>query len=187
MIDRGVNPGERMSLYYTLHWITQVWRNDVLDQTIQNCFEKKSTIICPSTNETPELESLELRPLYQSLIERFPSGGDTQELMSLDEFLNPSDENDVAEPDLSEIIADLSNDSHGDSAQDDDEYISGPPVDVPSSTEAINSIQNAILWAQHQEGTTEQDIRRLEDIERLFNRLQMHGKKQRTLYDCWTS
>jgi hypothetical protein len=185
MIDRGVNPVERMSLYYTLHWITQVWRNDVLDRTIQNCFEK-STIICSSTNQLPELESLELRPLYQSLIERFPSGGDTQEVMSLDEFLNPSDENDVAEPDLSDIIADLSNDSHGDSAQDD-EYISGPPVDVPSSTEAINSIQNAILWAQHQQGTTEQDIRRLEDIERLFVRLQMDGKKQRTLYDCWTS
>ncbi|OOQ89349.1 hypothetical protein PEBR_27544 [Penicillium brasilianum] len=130
-----------------------------------NCFEK-STIICPSTNETPEPESLELRPLYQSLIERFPSGGDTQEVMSLDDFLNPSDENDVAEPDLSDIIADFSTDGHGDGAQDD-EYISGPPVDVPSSTEAINSIQTAILWAQHQEGTTEQDIRRLEDIERM--------------------
>jgi hypothetical protein len=107
-------------------------------------------------------------------------------MLSLDEFLNPSDENDVAEPDLSDIIADLSNDGHSDSAQDD-EYISGPPVDVPSSTEAINSIQNAILWAQHQEGTTEQDIRRVEDIERLFVRLQMDGKKQRTLYDCWAS
>jgi hypothetical protein len=62
-----------------------------------------------------------------------------------------------------------------------------PLVDVPSSTEAINSIQNAILWAQHQEDTTEQDIRHLEDIERLFTRLQMDGKKQRSLYDCWTS
>lgn len=95
-------------------------------------------------------------------------------------FRNPSDENDVAEPDLSNIIADFSDRGHDNGAQDD-EYISGPPLNAPSSTEAINSIQNAILWAQHQESTTEQDIRRLEDIERLFIRLQMHGKKQRTL------
>jgi hypothetical protein len=113
--DCGINYGERMSLYYTLHWITQVWRNDVLDQTIQNCFEK-CTIICPSTNETPKPESLELRPLYQSLIEQFPSGGDAQEVMSLDEFLKPSDENDVAEPDLSDITADFSDGGHDDGA-----------------------------------------------------------------------
>ena len=180
MIDRGINPGEKMSLYYTLNWITQAWRNNVLDRTIQNCFEK-STIICPSSDQI-EPESLELTPLYQSLIERFPSSGE-QEVISLNEFLNPSDENNIAEPDLSDIIADFSDD--GDSTQDD-EYISGPPVDVPSSTEAINGIQNAIIWAQHQEGTTEQDIRLLEDIERVFTRLQTDGKKQRTLYDCWT-
>jgi hypothetical protein len=34
--------------------------------------------------------------------------------MSLDNFLNPSDENDVGEPDLSDIIADLSGDGGGD-------------------------------------------------------------------------
>ena len=42
--------------------------------------------------------------------------------MSLDEFLNPTGENNVAQPGLSDIIADFSNDGHGDGAQDD-EYI----------------------------------------------------------------
>lgn len=106
-----------------------------------------------SDSPAPGPERLELQPLYQSLIDRFPTGGDTQEVMSLDDFLNPSDENDVAEPDLSDIIADLSGDGGNDDDQDD-EYISGPPVEVPTSTEALSGIQNALLWAQHQEGTT---------------------------------
>jgi hypothetical protein len=125
-------------------------------------------------------------PLYQSLINRFPAdvGGDTHTIMSLDNFLNPSDENDVGEPDLSDIIADLSGDGGGDDDDDqDDEYISGPPVELPSSAEAIDSIQKALLWAQHQEGATEENIRQIEGLERLFTRLQVDGRKQRTLDD----
>jgi hypothetical protein len=188
ILDRNLDPNKKMSLNYTLRWLTQAWRNDVLDQTIQNCFIK-STIIGRNTDQThstPRPESLELMPLYQSLINRFPAdvGGDTHTIMSLDNFLNPSDESDVSEPDLSDIIADLSGDGGGDDDDDqDDEYISGPPVELPSSAEAINSIQKALLWAQHQEGATEENIRQIEGLERLFTRLQVDGRKQRTLDD----
>jgi hypothetical protein len=50
IIDRGVDPTQRISLYYILYWITQAWRRDVLDETIQKCFIK-STLISPSTNK----------------------------------------------------------------------------------------------------------------------------------------
>lgn len=44
MLDRNIDPRERMSLNYTIRWIAQAWRKDVSDQTIRNCFIK-STII----------------------------------------------------------------------------------------------------------------------------------------------
>ena len=90
-------------------------------------------------------EVLELSDLYQSLTDRLPK--DAQEVMPLDDFLNPSDENDAEEPDLSDIILDLSGGDGGD--DQDDEYISGPPPDLPSGTKVIDSMQDALLWAQH--------------------------------------
>jgi hypothetical protein len=55
-----------------------------------------------------------------------------QEAMPLDEFLDPSDENiDVSDPDLSDIIADLSEDGLTSASDDQDEdYIFGPPPEL---------------------------------------------------------
>lgn len=44
VLDRNIDPRERMSLNYTIRWTAQAWRKDVSDQTIRNCFIK-STII----------------------------------------------------------------------------------------------------------------------------------------------
>ncbi|KAJ5102472.1 hypothetical protein N7532_003001, partial [Penicillium argentinense] len=112
ILDQNLDPKKKMSLNYTLRWLTQAWRNDVLDQTIQNCFIK-STIVSRCTDQiqsAPRPEPLELMPLYQSVINRFPADvdSDTHTVMSLDNFLNPSDENDFGESDLSDIIADIS-------------------------------------------------------------------------------
>lgn len=54
---------------------------------------------------------------------------DAQEVLSLDDFLNLSDEKDASEPDLSDIV------DHGGDSTQDDEYISGPPQDLPSSAQ----------------------------------------------------
>ena len=124
MMDRGVDPTQRMSLYYTLHWITHTWRRDVLDETIQKCFIK-STIISPSTNEMEisQSEDLQLGDLYTQVTDRLPGA----EVMELEEFLDPPGENfHVEEPDLSDIIIDLSEENAGggdtqDSDDDQDE------------------------------------------------------------------
>ena len=135
ILDRNIDPREKMSLNYTLRWITQAWRNDVRDQTIQNCFNK-STVVGRIDQMEGSPEVLELSDLYQSLTDRLPK---------------------------------------------DDEYISGPPPDLPSGTKVIDSMQDALLWAQHQEGTTEQNIRQIEGLIGLFTRLQVDGRKQKTL------
>jgi hypothetical protein len=68
-----------------LRWITQAWRNNVLDQAIQNCFNK-STVAGRADQREWSLEALQLSHLYQTLTERVTK--DAQEVMSLDDFLD---------------------------------------------------------------------------------------------------
>ena len=108
--------------------------------------------------------------------------------MELEEFLDPPGENfDVEEPDLSDIIIDLSEEiasgDQQDRDDDQDEYIFGPPPDIPSRIEAIECIDKALQFAQHQEGITERDLRDIERIGHLFSRLQIDGRKQRRVDD----
>lgn len=74
------------------------------------------------------------------------------------------------------IILDLS--SGGDDDGQNSEDISGPPPDLPSSATVINSMQDALLWAQHQEGATEENIRQIEGLIGLFTRLQVGGNRR---------
>jgi hypothetical protein len=127
MMDRGIDPTQRMSLYYTLHWITQTWRHDVLDETIWKCFTK-STVIGSNTNDIDisQSEDLQLGDLYTQVTDRLPG----TEVMELEEFLDPPGEDfDVEEPDLSDIIIDFSGENASgvcsdtqDIEDDQDEY-----------------------------------------------------------------
>ena len=55
-----------MSLDYTLHWITLAWRNKVLNEAIQNCFDK-SIITGRTSQKEGQPEVLQSDDLYQSL------------------------------------------------------------------------------------------------------------------------
>ena len=188
MMDRGIDPTQRMSLYYTLHWITQTWRHDVLDETIWKCFTK-STVIGSNTNDIDisQSEDLQLGDLYTQVTDRLPG----TEVMELEEFLDPPGEDfDVEEPDLSDIIIDFSGENASgvcsdtqDIEDDQDEYIFGPPPNIPSRVEAVEYIDKALQFAQHQEGITERDLRDLERIGHLFSRLQIDGRKQKKVDD----
>lgn len=108
--------------------------------------------------------------------------------MELEEFLDPPGENiDVEEPDLSDIIISFSEENAGDShdiqEDDQDEYIFGPPPDIISRVEAVEYMDKALQFAQHQEGITERDLRDIERIGHLFSRLQIDGRKQRRVDD----
>jgi hypothetical protein len=185
MLDRNIDPRERMSLNYTIRWIAQAWRKDVSDQTIRNCFIK-STIIGRSDqiegqDQREGQDALELGPLYKQVTTKLTYEG--QEAMPLDEFLDPSDENiDVSDPDLSDIIADLSEDGPTSASDDQDEdYIFGPPPELLSDAKAISHMHEVMEWVQHKEGATEENIRYMESLIGDFTRLQVDGRKQKTL------
>lgn len=56
ILDRGLDPHERMSLNYTVNWITQAWQTSITDQIILNCFIK-STLIGPKSAAKSATES----------------------------------------------------------------------------------------------------------------------------------
>ncbi|KAJ5742591.1 uncharacterized protein N7511_011323 [Penicillium nucicola] len=60
----------------------------------------------------------------------------------------------------SDIILDVTAGGDGDG----DEYTFGRPSDLPSSVTLIHSMNDAVLWAQRQEGTTEENILQIEGL-----------------------
>lgn len=172
MIDRGVDPTQRMSLYYTLQWITQAWRRDVQDETICKCFVK-STIIRSSTDETnaSQTEDLQLSNLYFQVTDRLPG----TECMEKEDSLGPPGEDiDVGEPDSSDIILRfpeerVGGDDSESNSEEQDEYIHGPSLDTLSRVEAIECMHIVLQFAQHQDGITERDLRQIESRAFIFS------------------
>jgi DDE superfamily endonuclease. len=194
MLDRGIDPRERMSLNYTLRWLTQAWRTKVSNETIRNCYIK-STVIpgCrPSNQDQTDLAQMEsnpldpdLKPLYNQVVEKLAFQPDAEEILPFDEFLNPSDENmDTAEPDLDDIIINFGDEDIDDGLPDpDEEYIFGPRPEVPSDAVILRHLSDLLLWAAHKEGCTEDHLSSIEALTKAFKKLEADGKKQKTLME----
>lgn len=132
MVDRGIDPRDRMSLNYTLRWLTQAWRTKVISETIQNCYIKSTVVPGRRTSDQDQtkqdtLPTLDpgLRPLYFQVVEKLASQPNAEAILPFEEFLNPSDENiDTSEPDLDDIIITFGGEDTEDSLPDpDEEYI----------------------------------------------------------------
>jgi hypothetical protein len=195
MLDRGVDPRERMSLNYTLRWLSGAWRNKVKNETIQNCYIK-STVLpgCrlsdqdqinqDQTNQDIALDP-ELRPLYHQVVEKLAFQPDAEEILPFEEFLNPSDEDiNAYERNLDDIIITLDSEDTEDSLPDpDEEYIYGPRPDIPSDTVILRHLSDLSLWAAHREGCTKENIASIDALTKAFKKLEVNGKKQKTLME----
>ncbi|KAJ5976584.1 hypothetical protein N7481_010291 [Penicillium waksmanii] len=189
MLDRGIDPRERMSLNYTLRWLTQAWRTKVSNETIQNCFTK-STVVpgCRPSNQDQIKSNLldpELKPLYNQVVEKLVFQPDADEILPFNEFLNPLDENiDTAEPELDDIILNFGGEDIDDDLPDpDEEYIFGPRPEIPSDTVILRHLSDLSLWAAHREGCTEENMLSIEALTKAFKKLEVDGKRQKTLME----
>jgi hypothetical protein len=176
ILDRGLDPRTKMNLNHTLHWITQAWRNQVSDQTIQNCF-KKSTLIRPRSNSAPVSEPglrEEIGALYNQVIKKL---GD-DDFMPLDEFLDPSDESVSELPKGNDIYT--HHETMATEGLDDD---SGPSPELPSNIAILGYLHDILLWAGNKQSSTPEHIRQIEGLIRDFSRVQIDEKRQVTLDD----
>jgi hypothetical protein len=194
MLDRGIDPRERMSLNYTVRWLTQAWRTKVSNETIQNCYIK-STVVpgCrPSNQDLTDHDQIEsnpldpeLKPLYNQVVEKLAFQPDADEILPFNEFLSPSDENiDTAEPELEDIMFDFSGEDIDDDLPDpDEEYIFGPRPEIPSDAVILRHLSDLSLWAAHREGCTEENMSSIEALTKAFKKLEVDGKRQKTLME----
>lgn len=61
--------------------------------------------------------------------------------------------------------------------------IYGPPLELLSDVKAISHMHEVMEWVQHKEGAMEENIRYMETLIGEFIRLQVDGRKQKTLDD----
>lgn len=188
ILDRGLDPHEKMSLNYTLHWLVDTWRRRISDQTIQNCFFKSTLIRRPSESliESPIEINDEIKALYAKAVEKL---GDSDEIISMEEFFDPLDEN--LSPDLIEDRDDKGGNRGGEhteiyisteGAQIDEE--AGPPPEILSNSEMAESLQNMLLFFGNKKDSTSDDIRNIHRIMQSFSRIQI-GERQQTTMDSW--
>jgi hypothetical protein len=106
--------------------------------------------------------------------------------MPLEEFLDPSDENEAPELDIHEepqVGEHIYSASEGENAED--EYISGPPPELPSNSDVLGYLQDILLWVGNKEKGTQNHIRQIEGLIDDFTRIQIDEKRQMTLDDMW--
>lgn len=84
----GQNPVRTMNLYYTLNWITRIWRRDVANATIFKSF-RRSNLIEPQLTALSAPKIHGLQELYNTVIQYNRSA---QPATSLEQFLDPVEE-----------------------------------------------------------------------------------------------
>jgi hypothetical protein len=185
-IELGQDPTKTVNLHYAIRWLTQAWRNDVANATIYKCF-RKSTIITPTIPHLTAPEAPDLTTLYSAVEE--VSG--IQHSMSIENFLNPEDENVIEKADENELMASLLADYlpqvNEEALEELDNEVIEAPEPITSIPEAIRGIRAALSCAERQDGISPRDIRELERLERLFGRLTIEKQHQTTLDSFWNS
>jgi hypothetical protein len=154
----------------------------------------KSTLIRPisdstesNSTESPPIDSQsigqvaepglnqEIGALYNQAIKRLGN----EDIIPLDEFLDPSDESDAPDhPEDKYIYIDAEG---TESPDPDEEYIPGPPPELPSNSDVLGYLHDILLWVGKKEKGTEQHIRQIEGLISEFRRIQIDEMRQMTL------
>lgn len=190
------DPFSAVGLYHAVHWTIQAWRYEVTNTTIYDAF-RKSTVIHPQAQQQLPVET-ERMPNYHPLYSAISATGQIRDMMSLQSFLNPQDE-DVNLTDDGKSSSASRSQRHGpppttaflgggggggqgqvaDNGQGDSVAIS-----VPSVEDALQGLQVVFRFMEFQEDTTHDDIQGLERWRHWLLWKQALMKQQATM-DRW--
>ena len=178
--ELNLDPISSISLYNAVHWILQAWKYDISNTTIYNCF-RKSTVIQSQIQSLPNQPLPDLSTLYTEA----QHVGQIREAMSLQNFLNPPNEDMVDMPDnddLNELISfHLSQNTE---PEIEPELEDMPPVQPPSLKQALDSLRTVLLYEEFQEDAQQSDIQYLERLEHHLVYQEVAQRTQTTL-DGW--
>lgn len=183
--EQQINPLQSMNLYFTVRWITQAWSYDVSNETIYCCFRKAKILPQQQPITLPSAPLPDLSSLYRTV----QSVGNMQNAMSLEEFLNPEDENPVVQEqgpqdvDLEDLIQQHTGQViEGEEAAAEDEQ--AIEIEVPSGSEALKAVELLQRYKEHQEAATAGEIQQLVQLERSI-RLEISNNQQQLTLESW--
>ena len=183
--EQQINPLQSMNLYFAVRWITQAWSCDVSNETIYCCFQKAKILPQQQPITLPSAPLPDLSSLYRTV----QSVGNMQNAMSLEEFLNPEDENPVVQEqgpqdvDLEDLIQQHTGQViEGEEAAAEDEQ--AIEIEVPSGSEALKAVELLQRYKEHQEAATAGEIQQLVQLERSI-RLEISNNQQQLTLESW--
>lgn len=177
--EANLNPLEKIMLYDTVHWVIWTWNYDISRTTIYNCF-RESSVIQPQIQHLPTEPAPDLSVLYRQT----QHAGQIRDMMALENFLNPVDENVVDTGDINDLNTIIA--SHldqGDSIEAAEQSDEEEPLPPPSAQQALNGLHMLLRYKEYCQDAKVEDIRLLEQLERQLV-FEMNSRPQKTL-DSW--
>ena len=171
------DPYKEISIYHAVQWAVRAWQHDVTNTTIANCF-RKSTVL---EQQNPLRHLPIVVPNVQELWRQVQRVGNIRDAMSLDNFLNPRDE------DIQELPADPV--ERGIQAvmpfdEEEAEDLGPPPPPPPKPQEALYHLQQLLAYMLTLDTTSPIDIHHLVRMERQLKSVIEQSRQQTTL-DSW--
>lgn len=185
--EQGNNPMELMNLHRAVDWISRSW-DDVTPSTIYRCFRKAKIAPNQEPIELPTDPPIDLSTIY----ERVRSCSQIQNVMSLQNFLNPLEENLVPQgievhASLEDIIMKHTSTHPEEEVEEDEEEdpVEIPPeLPIPGANEALRAVKLLQRYHECQDTTTFNEIQHLRRIERTIVSIAASKQHQETL-DRW--
>jgi len=186
--ERSLNPIKTMNINLAVRWLSQAWFDELESSTVYRCYRKAQLLIDQPPISLPQTPTPSLLPLYNHANQI----GHIQTAMSLENFLNPAEEDEPPEEvvlseeqELSHLITQHTEQQAvvpTEEQEIEDEEVEERPL--PTSKQALEALETFIYWQQHQAYSTSDDIRQLTKLERLLHVHIASSQHQATL-DGW--
>lgn len=177
--EYGRNPLATVTVLHAIKWALKAWNFDVSSTTIYNCFRKSTIFQSPISLPAPP------PPDLSTIYHQVERAGQIRDLMSLENFLNPVEEQEedlLEEGDPLEQL--LESHIHTGDVEDVEDVEEPPPPPIPTPSEALQSLQLVLRFKECQEDSKVEEIRLLNRLERDIQTAIETKRKQVTL-DSW--
>ena len=164
--EREENPLKSMNLHLAIRWIVRSWNHYVSNTTIYNCF-RKSTLMSSPISLPVSIDP----PNITSLYEQVQRAGNIQDMMSISNFLNPIEEQDLdaeeeqeLDPDavLQDVLSEHLSLQLADDDEEDDQQLGKPERSIQ---DAIQALQVVIEFAEGRDDVKTAQLRAIERLE----------------------
>jgi len=188
------DPDKSMNVLKILQWGITTWNEDITSTTIANCWLKSRVLdpkYGPQTRpeakkngwkEAVQQDDIQIKETIneiQDSIQKLSDSGRIRDMMSISQFINPTNEivDDEDDEILEKVIEAYAEGNERDHETDEEE-INITPVRI---SEALTALSQLRLYEEQQEYGDKELIRRLNHFEQIIRAREAGGMQQRTI------